>query len=66
MYLDPVERVNCKDDEAYKEVYSNLCLRLDKWIKDTNDPIMNGRIPKPEGAIVNTLRRLSANENDFE
>ncbi|WP_051115673.1 sulfatase/phosphatase domain-containing protein [Clostridium pasteurianum] len=66
LYLDSVERVNLVEEERYKKVYHVLSKQLDKWMKETKDPILSGRVPKPKNAIVNTLECLSAEMDIFE
>ncbi len=55
LYLDPVERVNLIDDEKYKAVYADLSKRLKDWQLATDDPILNGVVPKPVGANINSF-----------
>jgi arylsulfatase A-like enzyme len=67
LYLDPVERVNLAKDEKYRAVYEDLSARLDRWMQDTNDPLLpDGRVAKPAGAVVNAIHSLSAKESVFE
>lgn len=35
-------------------------------MKCTGDPLLKGKVEKPEGAIVNKLSCLSGNEDNFE
>lgn len=65
LYLDPVERVNLIDDESYQEIYRDLSARLDDWMEKTDDPLLEGRVVRPAGAIVNKLSCLSPEEEDF-
>ena len=67
LYLDPMERVNRREDPRYDAIYRDLTARLESWMVETNDPLLNGtRAPKPAGAIVNRLRCVSPNMDDFE
>ena len=70
LYMDPTERINVKDDPAYQDVYQQLNHRLAKWMTDTKDPLcQGGRVPKPEGARINTrdcLDPASKDPKDFE
>ncbi len=66
LYLDPVERENRINDKKYKEVYNDLAARLQKWMEDTNDPLLKGKVPKPEGAKINKLTTLDPINSDFE
>ncbi len=66
LYLDPVERVNLIGREEYKAISENLASRLDAWMHQTNDPILKGKIIKPEGAKINRLECINPQEEDFE
>lgn len=67
LYLDPTERVNRIDDPEYAAVYQDLSRRLDRWMKETNDPLVHhAQVPKPEGARVNRRTSVSPREDDFE
>ncbi|MCU6710741.1 sulfatase [Paenibacillus sp. J5C_2022] len=66
LYLDPMERRNVVNDPAFKEIYTDLDNRLQTWMEDTGDPLLLGPVAKPEGALVNKTRSLSATVKDFE
>lgn len=66
LYLDPVERVNLVDDPSYKDVYNSLVHKLDQWMEETEDPLLSGRVEKPEGAVINKATCISNEEQDFE
>jgi N-sulfoglucosamine sulfohydrolase len=66
LYLDPVEQVNLVGNDRYQQIYEDLKSRLDQWMRTTDDPLLNGKVVKPEGAIVNKTSCMSAKENDFE
>ena len=66
LYMDPAERTNLINNDRYREVYMQLARRLEQWMKDTNDPLLSGKAPKPEGTIVNKLSCIEHTENDFE
>lgn len=48
LYLDPVERVNLCGEDAYADIRGELEDRLTAWMRDTNDPLLNGPVPPPE------------------
>lgn len=60
LYIDPVERENLIENPDYKEIYTDLRLRLEEWMEKTEDPLLkvSYRVPKPEGAYVNRLQDL--------
>jgi N-sulfoglucosamine sulfohydrolase len=67
LYLDPLEKTNLFNSEPYREIYRDLSDRLLQWMKDTNDPLIQGRIRKPKGARINKRSCVShKRENDFE
>ena len=45
LIFDPMERCNQADNPAYKEVFEDLKERLDKFMKETNDPLVSGKLP---------------------
>lgn len=48
--FDPNERENLVDDPAYEAVYDDLSNRLETWMVDTGDPLVEESVPKPDGA----------------
>lgn len=66
LYLDPVERVNVVNDESYADVIKDLSMRLNDWMTMTKDPLLNGKIEKPPGAITNKRHCYSPRTRDFE
>ncbi|MUK89425.1 sulfatase-like hydrolase/transferase [Ornithinibacillus sp. L9] len=45
---DPLEEHNLADDENYKQVLLDLRSKVEKWMKDSNDPLLEGPIPGVE------------------
>jgi len=54
---DPLEMDNLAGRKEIKEVESDLASRLDKFLEETNDPILCGPIPRPP-AESDILRRI--------
>ena len=52
LYLDPVERINLVKNMRYIDIYKDLSFRLKKWMEDTDDPLLQGKIEPPKGSIV--------------
>jgi N-sulfoglucosamine sulfohydrolase len=50
--FDPYERRNLAQDPAQKAVLDEMRGRLDRWMKATNDPILNGPVKLPAGAFA--------------
>ena len=51
--LDPNERVNLVDDPEQVVILADMRARLDRWMRDTDDPLRQGHIPAPLGAELN-------------
>lgn len=66
LYLDPVERENRVGRPEYLDIYNDLSGRLLQWMADTNDPLLNGKVPKPEGARINLRTAVSNSSKVFE
>jgi arylsulfatase A-like enzyme len=47
LHLDPQENRNLIDDPAHAEVRESLNSRLEKWMRRTGDPLVEGEIPEP-------------------
>ncbi len=52
-WLDPMERVNLVGSAAQAEVLSDMRARLDRWMRDTDDPLLQGHVPAPPEAELN-------------
>lgn len=57
--LDPNEMDNLAADPQYADVKGTMQKRLEKWMRATDDPLLNGRVPAPAGAVVNDADDLS-------
>jgi arylsulfatase A-like enzyme len=47
--FDPNEEDNLAEDPAYAEVKRDLAARLEAWMKRTEDPLLAGPVPRPNG-----------------
>jgi arylsulfatase A-like enzyme len=45
LIFDPLERCNQAENPAYKEVLEDLKQRLDAFMRETGDPLVNGELP---------------------
>jgi len=52
VYHDPNERENLADDPAHRDVRDAMAGRLEAWMERTDDPLLDGPVPKPEGAVA--------------
>ncbi len=62
LLFDPAEMRNLAYDEAFSEVLDALSARLDAWMEETADPLLDGPIPVPLGGVVNDPAGASARE----
>jgi arylsulfatase A-like enzyme len=60
--LDPNEAKNLIDDPAYDGVRRDLTARLERWMRDTDDPLLDGPVAPPPGAEINTPDQRSPAE----
>ena len=51
--LDPNERVNLVGEPDHAATLTGMRARLDRWMRDTDDPLLHGHIPAPPGAELN-------------
>ena len=52
LYFDPGERRNLAGNRSCRKIFGDLKNRLEGWMEDTRDPLLQGEVPRPEGAIV--------------
>ena len=52
--LDPVERVNLADEPQHAPLLADMRARLDRWMRDTDDPLLQGHVPAPPAARLNS------------
>ena len=64
--FDPTERNNLAGRAEYAAVQADLAGRLERWMRETDDPLLRGYVPKPPGARVNLKGALHPNEQEFE
>jgi N-sulfoglucosamine sulfohydrolase len=60
--FDPVEAHNLIDAPHCAEVADELRARLDAWMRDTADPLLDGPVPPPPGAELNSPDQVSPAE----
>jgi arylsulfatase A-like enzyme len=62
LLFDPQEAHDLARDETYAPVLAEMRERLEAWMRDTDDPLLDGDVPAPDGAILNTPDQRSAAE----
>jgi arylsulfatase A-like enzyme len=66
LILDPMEMRNLAEDPEHANVLAELSRRLEEWMADTADPLLDGPVPAPPGALVNDPAGISAREPFLE
>jgi N-sulfoglucosamine sulfohydrolase len=62
LVLDPAEGNNLACDAASREVLEELRERLEAWMVETEDPLLDGPVPPPPGAIINEQWQVSPDD----
>jgi N-sulfoglucosamine sulfohydrolase len=62
LVLDPAEMDNLAADPASADALAEMRGRLDAWMRETDDPLLEGPVPAPVGAEVNEQWQVSPDE----
>jgi N-sulfoglucosamine sulfohydrolase len=62
LIFDPNESHNRAGDPALAAALDEMRARLDTWMRATGDPLLDGPVPLPPGAVANDPDGLSPNE----
>jgi N-sulfoglucosamine sulfohydrolase len=62
LILDPNENADLSSDSRHAGILAELRGRVQRWMVETDDPLRNGPIEPPQGAIVNRQDALSPAE----
>jgi N-sulfoglucosamine sulfohydrolase len=62
LFFNPGEGRNVINDPDYVSVAADLRGRLERWMQETADPLLDGPVPAPPGALLNAQDQLSAQE----
>jgi arylsulfatase A-like enzyme len=62
LIFDPNEAHNLAGDPDHAATLDEMRNRLDRWMEETDDPLLSGPVPAPEGAVVNDPDDLSPND----
>lgn len=52
LIFDPIETNNLSCEQAAQPVLAEMRQRLDRWMRQTNDPLLHGDIPLPSTGVV--------------
>jgi arylsulfatase A-like enzyme len=62
LVFDPCETHNLAQERPMQTILEGMRARLDKWMRQTADPLLDGPVPAPPGARVNDPDGLSPRE----
>jgi N-sulfoglucosamine sulfohydrolase len=62
LFFNPGEGRNSIDDPSYAPVLADLRERLERWMVDTDDPLLQGPVVAPAGARINRQDQRSAED----
>jgi arylsulfatase A-like enzyme len=62
LLVDPNEMRNLAADPRYADVRAELADRLEQWMSDTDDPLLDGPVEAPPGVLLNTREQQSAED----
>jgi N-sulfoglucosamine sulfohydrolase len=65
LVLDPNELANLAASREHDAVRAELALRLEAWMRGTDDPLLEGPVPAPPGAHINHRDAISADEEPY-
>lgn len=65
LVFDPNEANNLADDPEKASVLEEMRQRLQDWMERTDDPLLRGDVPTPQGARVNDPDGLSPKEETY-
>ncbi len=65
LFFNPGEGRNSIDDPDYAEVADDLRARLEDWMERTHDPLLEGPVAAPPGAVINAQDQVSAADLPF-
>ncbi len=62
LLLDPAEGADLAADPAHADTRDDLRVRLEAWMRETDDPLLDGPVAPPPGAIVNEQWQVSPDD----
>ena len=58
LVFDPGEHRNLSGDSQYEQVRRELADKLEKWMRETDDPLLAGSVPPPPDAVTTDVHEL--------
>ena len=58
LVFDPAERRSLAYEPEMKPILEDMQKRLEKWMQATDDPLLRGLVPAPQGARINDPNRI--------
>jgi len=62
LMFDPNETSNLANEPSMSKVLNEMRGRLERWMRETNDPLLKGSVPAPSGARFNDPDGISPQE----
>lgn len=62
LMFDPGETNNLVSDKAHKQILEDMQERLERWTRETDDPLLKGQVPAPENARLNDPDDISTQQ----
>ncbi len=62
LVFDPNEAANLVADPKHADVLAELRARLERWMEETDDPLLRGPVEPPPGAQINEPNQRSAGD----
>jgi N-sulfoglucosamine sulfohydrolase len=62
LFFNPGEGRNLIDEPDYTAILAELRDRLRAWMTDTEDPLLNGQVLPPRGALINQQTQRAASD----
>jgi arylsulfatase A-like enzyme len=66
LMLDPQEKRNRIAEQEYRQAAAELGEVLHSWMRETGDPLLQGHVSAPAGALVNSPHCYSPDSGEFE